>query len=95
MSDQSKSRCVKSDFQIKLKNDISDIQKCEKVLITADKSSNIYKLERADYRKLLHDNIRRTYKNSDPRKINNIIKDEKKIALVLDLEDRIEKMQES
>ena len=62
---------------------------------TTDKSSNIYKIERADYRKLLHDNIRWTYKNSDLRKINNIIKDEKKIALVLGLEDRIEKMQES
>ena len=52
-------------------------------------------MERADYRKILHDNIIRTYKTSDQIKINNINKDAKKIALVLDLEDRIQKMQES
>ena len=42
-----------------------------------------------------HDCIRRTCQKSDERKINNINKDAIKIALVLDLEDRIEKMQES
>ena len=83
---------INNDFQTKLRNDISDIQKSEKVLMPADKSRNIYKVERADCKKLLHDNITRTYKKSDQRKINNINKDAKKIALVLDLEDRIEKI---
>ena len=49
-------------------------------------------METADYKKLFHDNITRTYKKSDQRKFNNINKDVKKIALVLDLEDRIEKI---
>ena len=31
---------INNDFQTKLKNDISEIQKCEKVLIPADKSRN-------------------------------------------------------
>ena len=66
-----------------------------KRFLPADKSRNTYKMETADYKKLLHDNITRTYKKSDQRKINNIDKDAKKIALVLDLEGRIEKMQES
>ena len=83
---------IKNDFQTKLKNDISDIQICQKVLVPADKSRNIYKMETADYKKLLHDNITRTYKKSDQRKIDNINKDAKKIALVLDLEHRIEKI---
>ena len=83
---------INNDFQTKLRNDISDIQKCEKVLIPADKSRNIYKMETADYKKLLHDNITRTFKKSDQRKFNNINKDVKKIALVLDHEDRIEKV---
>ena len=86
---------IKNDFQTKLRNAISDIQKCEKVLIPADESRNIYQMETGDYKKLLDDNIRRTCQKSDERKINNINKDAKKIALVLDLEDRIEKMQES
>ena len=49
-------------------------------------------METADHKKLFHDNITRTYKKSDQRKFNNINKDVKKIALVLDLEDRIEKI---
>ena len=86
---------IKNDFQKQLKKDILEIQKCEKVLIPADKSRNIYKMETADYDKLLHDNITKTYKKSDQRNINNINRDAKKIAVDLDLEDRIEKMQES
>ena len=42
---------IKNDFQTKLKNDISDIQKHEKVLIPADKSRNICRVVTADYKK--------------------------------------------
>ena len=80
---------IKNDFQKQLKKDISEIQKCEKVLVPADKSRYIYKMETADYDKLLHDNITKTYKKSDQRNINNINRDAKKIAVDLDLEDRI------
>ena len=69
--------------------------KCSMSHIQSAQSRNIYKMETADYKKLLHDNITRTYKKSDQRKINNINKDAKKIALVLDLEDRSEEMLES
>ena len=58
---------IKNDFQTNLKNDISDIQKCEKVLIPGDKSRKIYKMEATDYKKRLHDNITITYKKSDQR----------------------------
>ena len=78
---------IKNNFQTTLRNDISEIQKCEKVLILADKSGDIHKMETTDYKKLLHDNITRTYKKSDQRKTNNINKDAKKIGLVLDLEE--------
>ena len=82
---------IKNDFQTKLKEDILNIQKCEKVLIPADKSRNIYKMETTDYKKLLHDNIKTTYKKADQRKINNINRDAKKIVIDLDQADRIEK----
>ena len=49
------------------------------------------KMETADYKKLLHDNIIKTYKKLDQRKNNNINKDAKKMTVLLDLEDRIEK----
>ena len=45
---------IKNDFQTKLRNAISDIQKSEKVLITADESRNIYQMETGDYKKLLY-----------------------------------------
>ena len=48
-------------------------------------------MEAANYKKLLHDNITRTYKKAEQRKINNINREAKKIAIDLDLEDRIEK----
>ena len=49
----------------------------------------------AYYKKLLYDNITTIYKKADQRKINNVNRDAKKIAINLDLENRIEKMQES
>ena len=52
-------------------------------------------MEAANYKKLSHDNVTTTYKKADQRKINNINRDPKKIAIDLDLEDRIEKMQKS
>ena len=52
-------------------------------------------MEVANYKKFLHDNITTTYKKADQRKFNNINRDAKKIAIDLDLEDRIKKMQES
>ena len=60
---------IKNDFQKQLKKDISEVQKCEKVLIPADKSRNIYKMETAHYDKLLHDNITKTYKKSKIKEI--------------------------
>ena len=86
---------IKNDFQTKLKEDILNIQKYEKVLIPVDKSRNIYNMEAAYYKKLLYDNITATYKKADQRKINNVNRDAKKIVINLDLENRTEKMQES
>ena len=42
------------------------------------------------YNKLLHDYITTTDKKADERKINNITRDAKKIAIDLDLENRTE-----
>ena len=53
---------------------------------------DLYKMEAANYKKLLHENMAITYKKADQRKINNINRDAKMIAIDLDLKDRIEKM---
>ena len=52
-------------------------------------------MEKEQYNKLLHENITKTYKKTNKNRINAIKKTAKKIASDLELEDRIDKMQES
>ena len=50
-------RNINNDFQKKLKSDINEIKTCNKILVSADKSRNLYKLEKDQYQKLLKENI--------------------------------------
>ena len=50
-------RNINNDFQKKLKSDINEIKTCNKILVFADKSRNLYKLEKDQYQKLLKENI--------------------------------------
>ena len=52
-------------------------------------------MNKEDYEKLMHENITKTYKKTNESKIKTINKSAKKIANRLNLEDRIEKLQES
>ena len=52
-------------------------------------------MNKEDYEKLMHENITKTYKKTNESKIKTINKSAKKIANRLDLEDRIEKLQEN
>ena len=52
-------------------------------------------MDRETFEKLLHENITKTYKKTDKKKVRAINIDPKKIAKGLELEDRIEEMQES
>ena len=48
-------------FQTQFKNDINNIKSSNKIFAPADKSRNIYKLEKDDYKKRLTENITKTY----------------------------------
>ena len=52
-------------------------------------------MDRETYEKLLYENITKIYKKADEKKVRTINVDAKKIAKDLELEVRIEKMQES
>ena len=54
---------IDNNFQENL-NDIKRINTTEKVLVKADKSRDIYQLDKNDYKKYLHENITKTYKKS-------------------------------
>ena len=73
-------RRVKADFQNRLKNDIRSNQSSKKVFLFADKTRNIYEMEKAHYEKLLTDNITKTYKQSNNNVYNSINLETKHIA---------------
>ena len=47
----------KHQLQAELKNDIDKINQCLVILVFADKTSNIYKMDTKIYQKLLQENI--------------------------------------
>ena len=52
-------------------------------------------MEKDQYKKLLKENITKTYKKSNKRKISNINWEAKKITEKLSLDDRVERLQET
>ena len=58
-------RKTKSKFQKKLSEDIKSINNDPKTLTFADKTSNMYKITKEEYNKLLHDSITNTYKKAN------------------------------
>ena len=72
-----------------------NIKSSPDVYAFADKTTNIYKLPPQDYRKLLHENITKSYKKSPTRFEKSINLEAKEIAAGVKLDDRIEYMAES
>ena len=85
-----KFRNTTDDFQKQLKEDISSINSSSDVLIFADKTNNIYKTTPEQYKKLLKDNVTKTYKKSSDILEKSINMEAKHIAKKLELSDRIE-----
>ena len=70
-------RNMQNNFQKQLNEDIKAIKKSNKVLVCADKTSNIYKLDKETYAKLTTEAITSSYKKV-PDKINDKINAEGK-----------------
>ena len=80
-----------SDFQTKLSHDIKNkIKSSTDVLIKADKTNNFYRMNPDNYKKVLHENMTKTYKKIDENIAVNIEKRSKIITEKLGLDDRIE-----
>ena len=71
---------VKDNFQRKLKEDILNIKSSSNVYAFVDKTSNIYRLSPQDYKKLLHENITKSYERTPTRSEKSINLEAKKIA---------------
>ena len=62
-------RGVHKKFQEKLKHNITEIRTSKKVIVTADKTRNLCKMEKV-YNKFLSENI--TYEKSNRNKVNKL-----------------------
>ena len=82
---------VKSQFLKKLKDDVSEIKNSQNMYVFADKTTNIYTMQKEDYGKLLKDNISKAYKKSSGDVKKDIDKEASGIAKQLKLEERMEK----
>ena len=88
-------RNVNNEFQKKMKEDMKNIKTCGKVVVPADKSTNLYKVDKETYENHITNNITKTYKKSNEAKIAEIDKAASKIASKLKLDDRMERLQKS
>ena len=76
-------------------SDIKKINENRGLLIPADKSRNIYIIQKDDYNKYVRDSVTKTCKRSTANKVENISYKSKFLAEELDIDDRIEKMEET
>ena len=81
---------IDSKFQKTLKKDLRQIRKSHNVIVFADKTNNVYEIERNKYANLLSDNITQTYKKSDIDQLYTINREASLIAREFDIEDRME-----
>ena len=65
-------RHINSTSQEQLKKDIQQIRQSNQLFVSADKSRNIYKMNKEVYEKLMHENITKTYQKTNESKIKTI-----------------------
>lgn len=86
---------VNNQFQAKLKNDVQKIRENKEIYVKGDKSDNYYKLSKQTYEKLLLENITKDYKKCGNDEIRKTDVKAKNIAKNLNLDERIEKLNDS
>ena len=81
---KSKLRKINYEFQAKINADIKDIKSSRKKLRRSDKTSNLYKIIKENYKQLLHNSLTKTYKKANSiitKTINERGKEIRKTAL--------------
>ena len=90
-----KFRKEQNDFQEKMARDLDSLKSSKKLVVEADKTSNLYQIEPEKYKKLVHENVTKDYKlaGQDEQKMVNL--ETKKLATKLEIEDRVEQHSET
>ena len=85
-----KFRPTHNEFQNTLKADVARVRESPNILVFADKTSNIYELTPDQHKKLILENITKTYEKTTPKVLHAINSEAKFISEELKLSDRIE-----
>ena len=78
----------------KMKKDLSEIESSKKVFIFADKSTNMYKMDPSEYRKLLNENVTTTYKKAKRGMVDKINEEAGCIVENCNIPGKVPKLQE-
>ena len=80
---------VKNNFQDKLRRDAEKVRSENKMYVSADKTTNFYKLDKDTYNDLLKKNVTNDYKKTDMHTVDKSNQKQKEMVIKLDLEDRV------
>ena len=78
-----------------MKEDVAHIKSSNDILIFADKTNNLYKTSEEEYKKLLFNNITKSYRKSTKRLEKAINMEAKHISKKLELSNRVECLAEN
>ena len=84
-----------NDFQQKLLADSRTIRSSQKMFVPADKSTNLYEMDKQNYEKLLQSSVTKSYKKCRTNVKESIDSEARDIAASLDISDRVEQMSEN
>ena len=87
-----KFRHVKDSFQRALSQDIRKIKSSPNVFVFAAKTNNIYEMSKEHYKKLLHDNVTKSYQKAPPKLEASINMEAKNVSTKLKISDRVERI---
>ena len=79
-------------FQERLRTDIDNIKKSNNVFVPADKTKNLYEMDKQRYEKLLHENITKHYKHAPEGTYHVVNSEAQKIADSLKVADRMDSL---
>ena len=76
-------------FLNKLRSDLSEVNELSELIVSADKTSNHYKMTKEDYLELVEKNIHKDYKHAVIDDIKLTSSEQQNIVEKLDLQDRV------
>ena len=87
-----KFRKVFSKYQDHLKKSLNKLKQDEKIIVNADKTANLYKMDVEMYNKLLFESVTAKYKKAPPEAINIINSEAQSLISVNEVKGKIRKM---